>query len=468
MKKINFSLEKTVAKEFFEDERIQKALSLISETLTDHQKKIYALKKGETNQLKFYDSLIQEVSQNRGGNLFYKYIGSGFGNGPFVELADGSVKYDFITGIGVHYFGHSNRDLILASVVGALENTPMQGHLQQNYSSTVLIKLILEQANKYKAGLSHVFLSSSGAMANENALKIAFQKKSPASRILTFEKCFSGRTLALSFVTDKAAFRQGLPKTLDVDYLPFFDEKNPEESTQKCLDTMKKHFKRFPKQHACLIFEPILGEGGSWAGNNKFFTSVINLAKENGLSIICDEVQTFGRTEELFAFQYYGLNELVDIITIGKMSQVCATIFREDHKPGTGLISQTFTSSSPIINASIEVINKMTTENFLGPNGKINKIGNYFRKRLSEISTKIPTKLTGPFGVGAMVAITVFDGDSKKSLDFTHRLYDAGVLSFTAGESPTRVRFLIPVGATELKHIDEVSDIISNLLTEMN
>lgn len=468
MKKVNRYPENTVAKEFFEDDRIQKALSLISETLRDHHKKISGLKTGKSGTENFYNTLIQEVSQNRGGNLFYKYIGSGFGNGPFVELADGSVKYDFITGIGVHYFGHSHKDLILASVMGALENTPMQGHLQQNYSSAILIKLILEHANKYNAGLAHVFLSSSGAMANENALKIAFQKRTPASRILSFEKCFSGRTLGLSFVTDKAAYRQGLPKTLDVDYLPFYDEKSPDESTQKCLDTMKKYFKRYPKQHACLLFEPILGEGGSWAGSTKFFTSVINLAKENGLSIICDEVQTFGRTEELFAFQYYGLNELVDIVTIGKMSQVCATIFREDHKPGTGLISQTFTSSSPIINASIEVINKMTTESFLGPEGKINKIGKYFRKLLTDISSKYPTKLSGPFGVGAMVAITVFQGDAKKSLDFTYKLYDAGVLSFTAGDSPTRVRFLVPMGAIEEKHIDEVCNIISKLLSEMN
>jgi 4-aminobutyrate aminotransferase-like enzyme len=51
---------------------------------------------------------LQEFAADRGGKLFYDYIGSGIGNGPLVELADGSVKYDFITGIGVHYFGHSH------------------------------------------------------------------------------------------------------------------------------------------------------------------------------------------------------------------------------------------------------------------------------------------------------------------------------------------------------------------------
>jgi 4-aminobutyrate aminotransferase-like enzyme len=400
--------------------------------------------------------------------LFYKYVGSGFGNGPFVELADGSVKYDFITGIGVHYFGHSHKDIILASVQGAIENTPMQGHLQQNYSSAKLIKILLEQSNKYQAGLKHVVLTSSGAMANENALKLAFHKRAPASRIFAFEKCFSGRTLGLSYVTDKAAYRQGLPKTLDVDYLPFFDEKDPKGSTKRCLDTMKKYFKRYPKQHAAFIFEPILGEAGSWAGDKDFFSEILTLAKNENISLISDEVQAFGRTSELYAFQYYGLDKFVDIVTIGKMSQVCATLFKEDHKPAPGLISQTFTSSSSAIHASLEVMNKITTENYLGPNGKINQLGDCFRKELINLSQKYPEKICGPYGVGAMVAMTVFNGDSKKSTDFTYKLFDAGVLSFTAGDMPTRIRFLMPIGAVEEKHIKEVAGIIEQTLKEMN
>lgn len=462
------SLKDTIAQEFLNDPRLTKAKELIADALLEHQKKLSGLVHITPDKSQSYQNMIQELSQNRGGNLFYRYIGSGFGNGPFVELADGSVKYDFITGIGVHYFGHSNKDIILASVQGALENTPMQGHLQQNYSSAKLIKILLEQANKYQAGISHVFLTSSGAMANENALKIAFQKRFPASRVLTFEKCFSGRTLGLSYVTDKAAYRQGLPKTLDVDYLPFFDEQNPEQSTKNCINAMKKYFKRFPKQHACFLFEPILGEGGSWAGDKDFFQQVLTLARNENISIISDEVQAFGRTEELYAFQFYGLDKLIDMVTIGKMSQVCATLFREDHKPGAGLISQTFTSSSSAIHASLEVMKKITTENYLGPEGKINQLSNYFRSQLEGISKRHPKKICGPYGVGAMVAMTVFDGDAKKSLDFTYKLFDAGVLSFTAGDLPTRIRFLMPIGAVEKKHIEEVSKIIENVLSEMN
>lgn len=462
-------MTQTVAQDFKNDPRLQEAKRLIKETLLDHQKKITAIKIGAEQNQATYQQLIKDLSQNRGGNLFYNYVGSGFGRGPLVELCDGSVKYDFITGIGVHYFGHSHPDLILASIDGALENTPMQGHLQQNHSSHQLIKILLEEANRYQSNtLQHVILSSSGAMANENALKLAFHKKAPAHRVISFEKCFSGRTIALSAVTDKAQYRSGLPHSLNVDYLPFFDEENAEASCKKAQECLKKFLKRYPKQHAALLFEPIQGEAGSWAGNEKYFKDLFEIAKNENISIIADEVQTFGRTEKLFAFQYYNLDSYVDIVTIGKMSQVCATLFKESHKPAPGIISQTFTSSSAAINASLAVLSKMTSENFLGEHGKISQLSHHFRNQLITLHQKYPTKIKGPYGVGAMVAITVFEGEAKKSQDFAYKLFDNGVLSFTAGSEPTRLRFLMPIGAVEKKDIDNVTAIIEKTLNQMD
>lgn len=459
----------TLGEQFRGDARLIEAKKLIKEALQDHQKKITGIKPAQDDLSLSYDHMIKELSQNRGGALFYRYIGSGFGQGPFVELADGSIKYDFITGIGVHYFGHAHEELVLAAVEGSLENTVMQGHLQQNVSSHRLIELLLKHANSQRPKtMDHLFLTSSGAMANENALKLAFQKRFPAQRVLAFNKCFSGRTLGLSWVTDKAAYRQGLPKTIDVDYLPFFDEKNPEASTAEALAVLKKYLYRYPKQYAALLFEPIQGEGGSWAGDRHFFRELLSLAKNEGISIISDEVQAFARTESLYAFQYYGLDDLVDLVTIGKMSQVCATLFNEQHKPGPGLVSQTFTSSSVAINVSYRIISKLVEEGYLGPQGKISKLGHYFRNRLEQLKHQYPHKVDGPFGVGVMAAMTVFGGDEKKSTEFVKTLFNNGVMSFTAGSSPTRVRFLMPVGAVKEQHIDEVIQLIEKTLQSID
>ena len=54
-----------------------------------------------------------------------------------------------------------------------------------------------------------------------------------------------------------------------------------------------------------------------------------------------------------------------------------------------------------------------------------------------------------------------------KQQGFTFKLFDNGVLSFIAGANPTRVRFLVPVGATEEKHIEDVCQLIEKTLQEM-
>lgn len=461
-------MAKTVADGFFNDPRLAEAKKLIQEALGEHTSKITTVRPPNPELKESYDSLLKKMADYRGGALFYNYLGSGIGNGPFVELADGSVKYDFITGIGVHYMGHSHPGVIDAQLNGALSNTVMNGHLQQNTDTAGLLELFSKEACKYGALVKNVFLSTSGAMANENAFKVIFQKRAPANRFFAFEKCFAGRTLAMAWVTDKAAYRQGLPKTLDVDYIPFYDANDHQGSIDRAVYAMKKQITRFPGMHAGFVMEVIQGENGSWVGHYDFFMALINVCKENNISVFVDEVQSFARTSELFAYQYFKLDKHVDVVAVGKNSQVCATLFTDDHKPKPGLMSQTFTGSAAQIAASHYVISSIVNGGYLGENGKINKLHDRFKSNLEKIAKKHPDKLKGPFGIGAMVAMTVFNGDEPKTKAFTIKLFENGVLSFMASGHPnTRVRFLLPVMVTEDKHIDEVCEIIEKTLTEL-
>ncbi len=460
-------MAKTVADGFFADSRIKEAKKLIQDALKEHQSQITGVKSGNPELKESYDQLLKKMAEYRGGALFYNYLGTGIGNGPLVELADGSVKYDFITGIGVHYMGHSHPGVIDAQINGAISNTVMNGHLQQNTDSAKLVELMSTQACKHGAEVKNVFLTTSGAMANENAFKMIYQKRYPAARFFAFEKCFSGRTLGMAWVTDKAAYRQGLPKTIDVDFIPFYDALDHQGSIDKAVYAMKKAITRFAGQHAGFIMELIQGENGSWVGNTEYFEALIKVCQENNISVFVDEVQTFARTHHLFAFQHFKLDKHVDVVSIGKNSQVCATLFKDDHKPKPGLMSQTFTGSSSQIAASNYVINEIVNGGYLGENGKIEKFHQHFKGNLEKIAKKHPEKLSGPFGIGAMVAMTVFNGDEAKSKNFTIKLFENGVLSFMAGSSPTRVRFLMPIMAVEMKHIDEVCAIIEKTLIEL-
>jgi len=461
-------MAKTITEGFFSYSRLKTAKKLIKEALLEHQAQLNGVKPGNPELKESYENLLKKVADYRGGALFYNYLGSGIGNGPFVELADGSVKYDFITGIGVHYMGHSHPGVVEAQINGALSNTVMNGHLQQNVDTAKLLELLSTQACKYGAEVKNVFLTSSGAMANENGFKLIFQKRSPASRFFAFEKCFAGRTLGMAWVTDKAAYRAGLPKTIDVDYIPFYNPEDHKGSIEAAVKAMKKYITRYPGQHAGFIMELIQGENGSWVGHTEFFEALIAVCKENNTSVMIDEVQTFGRTTELFAFQYFKLDKHVDVVSVGKNSQVCATLYKDDHKPKPGLISQTFTGSSTQIAASYFVINEIVNGGVLRENGKNQKLHNHFKKNLEALSQKYPDKVKGPYGVGAMVGMTLFNGDEPKSKAFTMKLFENGVLSFLAGGHPTaRVRFLMPVLTTEEKHIDEVCKIIEKTLLEI-
>lgn len=460
-------MAKTVADGFFADPRLKEAKKLIQDALKEHQKQITGVKPANPELKESYDQLLKKMGEYRGGTLFFNYLGTGIGHGPLVELADGSVKYDFITGIGVHYMGHSHPGVIDAQINGAISNTVMNGHLQQNTDSAKLVELFSTQACKYGAEVKNVFLTTSGAMANENAFKMIFQKRYPAARFFSFEKCFSGRTLGMAWVTDKAAYRQGLPKTIDVDYIPFYNAEDHKGSIEKAVYAMKKAVTRFPGQHAGFIMELIQGENGSWVGHTEYFEALIAVCKENNISVLIDEVQTFGRTKELFAFQYFKLDKHVDIVAVGKNSQVCATLFKDDHKPKAGLMSQTFTGSSSQIAASNYVVNEMVNGGYLGENGKIEKLHQHFKGHLEKLAAKYPDKVQGPFGIGAMVAFTPFGGNDAKTKDFTMKLFENGVLSFMAGAAPTRIRFLMPIMATETNHIDEVIAIIEKTLNEI-
>lgn len=441
-----------------QDPRIKQAKDLLLAALKDHQKDISSIRPPFPGLKSSYSQLLNEFEKCRGSKLYFPYIGSGIGNGPFVELLDGSVKYDFIGGIGPHYRGHSNHELTIAGVDAAIEDIVIQGNLQQNKSSLDFSKLLLEASK-----LDHCFLSSSGAMANENALKIAFQKRYPATRILAFERCFLGRTVMLSQVTDKPAFREGLPINFDVDYVPFYDHERPEESTENAVAVLKKHLARYPGQHALMCFELVQGEGGFFTAPRDFFIRLIDILKMRNILIFDDEIQSFGRTTRLFAFQHFGLEDYVDIVSIGKLSQVCATLFRKEIAPRPGLLSQTFIGSTSALYAGVCMIKYLLSEGFYGPQGKIQKLHEYFVSKLQDIQSRHPGLIKGPFGIGTMIGFTPYNGDGQAAIKFVHALYEAGLICFVAGSN--RVRMLVSPDILT-QHIDGAMQILEKILVQ--
>jgi hypothetical protein len=100
-------MEPLAAELFRSDPRVIEARRLFLEALDDNRRRLLGVRPPQSGRKIQYQELVKAFGNLRGRELFFPYIGSGLGNGSLVELADGSVKYDFISGMGVHYFGHS-------------------------------------------------------------------------------------------------------------------------------------------------------------------------------------------------------------------------------------------------------------------------------------------------------------------------------------------------------------------------
>ena len=232
------------AEQLKRDPRVAQAEQLLLSALADAQSTLDGARPARADLQADYAQLLERLSVARGGAPYFPYLGSGLGQWPWVELADGSVKLDFICGIGVHGLGHSHPRMLQAGLRGALQDTVMQGNLQQHVPSLTVCERLLKLATAQGANLTHCLLSTSGAMANENALKIAFHNRAPADRVLALDNCFAGRSIAMAQLTDRPHYRTGLPTAIAVDYIPPEDPQHSIESQERSLAALEKHLQR--------------------------------------------------------------------------------------------------------------------------------------------------------------------------------------------------------------------------------
>lgn len=387
--------------------------------------------------------LVDHIGEYRGRPLFFPYVGTGLGRGAYVELEDGSVKLDLINGIGVHILGHSYPQVIEASLKAALSDVVIQGNLQPNREYARLSDKLIALASQ-KSHLRHVWITTSGSMANENALRICRQKRSPAKKIIAMESAFAGRTVMMAEVTDNPSFKVGQPDYGEVLRIPFYNKKDP-QSSEKSLNQFKKYISQQGDDICAFTFEPMQGEGGYNMAPREFFLPMLELCRKNGIPVWVDEVQTFCRTGEFFAYETLDIGEYIDVCTIAKALQNAATFYTRELNPKPGLIAGTFAGSSVALAAGYEILNTLDNQSFMGSGGKIQQIHDHFVSMLNHLNeSTCKNLLQDAGGMGLMVAVTPLDGSKEKMLDLVKTLYKNGLMTFGCGHGPYKLRFLLP------------------------
>ena len=190
------------------------------------------------------------------------------------------------------------------------------------------------------AALPHLFFVEGGALAVENALKVAFDWKSRhneaagrdrrlGTKIMHLTRAFHGRsgyTLSLTNTEVNKTDRFptfGWPR-IDAPVIihPLHDHLDAVVAAeQHALDQARQAFERYPHDIAAFIAEPIQGEGGDNHFRGEFFAAMRDLVHEHDALLIFDEVQTgVGTTGTPWAYQQLGVQP--DIVAFAKKAQV--------------------------------------------------------------------------------------------------------------------------------------------------
>jgi 4-aminobutyrate aminotransferase-like enzyme len=375
-------------------------------------------------------------------------------------LADGRWVLDFALGIGVHLFGHGNLDLIETAVRAAASDLVMQGNLIFNREYLRLMQTLMAHAPE---GMDHCWLSLSGADANENALKLVRQKRDGRAALIAFRGCFHGRTSAMAEITDRPDYRRGQPRTFPVEYLSFY-QREDQQSSAKTLSELRQILARSGDTIAAFVVELVQGEAGFVTAPRDFFVPLFEECHRAGVPIWIDEVQTFARTGELFATDQLDLAEYIDVITIGKVFQGSAMLFRKSFAPDPALISGTYAGATVAMAVAIRMIEKLTGEDVFGPDGREKQLEYLTREHLARLSHKHSGVISHVDGVGAMIAFRIGNGSLTATREFIQRCFAAGLVLYYGGHNPACVRLFLPAAVLTQEELAEAFAIIDNSL----
>jgi 4-aminobutyrate aminotransferase len=231
------------------------------------------------------------------------------GEGSYLYDVEGKRYLDFTCGIGVTNTGHAHPRVVKAIQEQAAKLIHGQANIVYHKP---MFELVDELLTIVPPALDSFFFSNSGAEIVEGGVKLAKQFTGRPN-VIVFQGSFHGRThLTMAMTTSKTVYRvayQPLVPGIFVAPYPYAFYYGWDEQTTLdfCLRELKKLLKSqtAPEETACIVVEPVLGEGGYVVPPAGFLPELRKLCDEHGILLIADEVQSgFGRTAKFFAVEH--------------------------------------------------------------------------------------------------------------------------------------------------------------------
>lgn len=355
------------------------------------------------------------------------------GAGSFLFDREGRRYLDFVQGWAVNALGHCPEE-IAAALSAQCRTLLTPSPAYHNDAAGALAERLAKAA-----GLDYVFLASSGAEANECAVKLARKwgrtQKRGAHEIVTTTGSFHGRTLTLMSASGKPGWDDMFPPRMEgFVKVPYGD-----------IDAMRA---AVTARTAAILVEPIQGEAGVIVPPMGYLRALRALADETGTLLVFDEVQTgMGRTGTLFRFQAEDARP--DVLVLGKglgggvpLAAVVASRAASRLEPGEH--GGTYAGNAGMAAVGNAVFDVVAQPTFLAG---VRQRAELLRSTLEQLRQSRPDRVAEVRGAGLLVAIGLVEPVAER---IAERARERGLLVNAPRPNTLRLMPSLRVSATEI------------------
>ena len=397
------------------------------------------------------------------------------GNGHRLYDVVGNAYLDFANGIAVTALGHAH-PAVTAAIHTQVEK--LIGPINAIGFTEPITRLAEQLAATFPEPLDSVMFLNSGSEAIDGALKLA-RRVTGRPGIIAFRGGFHGRTFGATSVTSSNVnYRTGYEPLLPGVHLTTYpatyrgfggDEGAAVEGAMADLRTLTST--DIPASSvACVLIEPVLGEGGFSQAPPDFLGELREFCDEHGILLIADEVQSgYGRTGKMWAFEHAGI--VPDVVVVAKaianglpLSAIVTSRALQE-RWGRGAHGSTFGGNPVACAAGLAVLETIREEGLIE---NAAERGAELRAGLDRIAAE-DDRIGDVRGPGLMVGVEFVRDRISREPDGTlpDRLSaacaDAGLLVLTCGRQHEVVRWIPPLDVTPAE-ISEAVEIFGESL----
>jgi 4-aminobutyrate aminotransferase/4-aminobutyrate aminotransferase/(S)-3-amino-2-methylpropionate transaminase len=386
--------------------------------------------------------------------------------GARVTDPEGRVFVDFAGGIACQNTGHR-----FGPVVDAIHRQAdlylHQCFMVGVYEPYVETCRLLAELSPCGGAEQRSILVNSGAEAVENAVKIA-RTATGRPAVVVFDQAFHGRTLLTMTMTSKVVpYKAGFGPFAPGVYRAPAPYPYHGITTQDALDGLAKLFKSDvdPKTVACVVLEPVQGEGGFVPMPSDFPARLADVCRSHGILYVDDEVQSgAGRTGKVWAIEHYDGVE-PDLLVSGKsiggglpLAGVTGRAELMDAVPPGGL-GGTFGGNPLSCAAAVAVLEALREPELLE---RAVRLGDVLRARLDELAGR-HAMIGEVRGLGPMLALEFEERTPARAKATVDAAFERGLLLLSCGLDGNVIRLLPPLTIGD-EELDEGLDLLDQAL----